>query len=135
MSIHYNQNYTKQEINAIINIIKFCVENSNYTISLNKNRKENIDFIDEYNIRNSKKKEILCNIKIEDFCHSLNNTNVGFEHEVLYVFVPRVKLFNSDGNEENVDVYTKFNIIESCNKSRTVVISFHKKNKPIDYLF
>ena len=74
-------------------------------------------------------------IEVEDFCHSLQNTKPGFEFEVLYVFVPQVQLFNADGEEEIVDVYTKFNIIDLASGSRAVVISFHKKNKPIDYLF
>ena len=51
------------------------------------------------------------------------------------VFVPQVQLFNADGEEETVDIYTKFNVIDMSNGSRTVVISFHKLNKPIDYLF
>ncbi len=44
-------------------------------------------------------------------------------------------MFNADGVEETVDVYTKINVIDMSNGSRTVVISFHKLNKPIDYLF
>lgn len=55
--------------------------------------------------------------------------------QILYVFVPQVQLFNADGVEEIVDVYTKFNIIDMPNGNRTVVISFHKRNKPIEYLF
>ncbi|NLY19228.1 MAG: hypothetical protein GX045_09855, partial [Clostridiaceae bacterium] len=31
--------------------------------------------------------------------------------------------------------YTKFNLIDSESGKRVVVISFHKRNKPIDYLF
>jgi hypothetical protein len=71
----------------------------------------------------------------EDFCHTLQNTNLGFEHEVLYVFCPRVMLFNFEDNEELVDIYIKFNIIDLNGGKRVVVISFHKRNKPIDYLF
>ena len=74
-------------------------------------------------------------IETEDFCHSLQNTKIGYEYAVLYVFVPQVRLFNADGEEETVDVYTKFNIIDLSSGSRTVVISFHQRNKPIDYLF
>lgn len=74
-------------------------------------------------------------LRTEDFCHTLQNTKIGYEYEVLYVFVPQIKLFNADGEEEMVDVYTKFNIIDMSSGSRTVVISFHKRNKPIDYLF
>lgn len=135
MNSHYNRNYTREEINSVLAKIKSCVEKNRYTISLNENRQENIDFINEYNLRSDKQKSILMQIKTEDFCHSLQNTKIGYEYEVLYVFVPQVQLFNSDGEEETVDVYTKFNVIDLPSGSRTVVISFHKRNKPIDYLF
>lgn len=74
-------------------------------------------------------------LRIEDFCHTLQNIRIGYEYEVLYVFVPQIKLFNLDGTKEMVDVYTKFNVIDMPSGSRIVVISFHKRNKPIEYLF
>ena len=74
-------------------------------------------------------------ILVEDFCHTLQNTNIGYEYEVLYVFVPQVELLNALGEQEQVDIYTKFNVIERPNGNRTVVSSFHKRNKPIEYLF
>lgn len=135
MNPYYNQNYTREQIDAILDKIKDCVVNNKYTIALNENRQENIDFINEYNIRSDKQKSILLQLKTEDFCHTLQNTKIGFEYEVLYVFVPQVQLFNADGEEETVDAYTKFNVIDMSNGSRTVVISFHELNKPIDYLF
>lgn len=135
MTPHYNQNYTHEEIDVILSMIKSCVEKNRYIISQNENRQENIDFINEYNIRTDKQKSILMKIKTEDFCHSLQNTKLGYEYEILYVFVPQVELTNADGEEEIVDVYTKFNVIDLPSGSRTVVISFHKRNKPIDYLF
>lgn len=135
MNSHYNQNYTKEEIDVVLEKIKSCVGNNKYTIALNENRQENIDFINEYNILSNKQKSILLQIRTEDFCHTLQNTKIGYEYEVLYVFGPQIKLFNADGEEEMVDVYAKFNIIDMPSGSRTVVISFHKRNKPIDYLF
>lgn len=135
MNPHYNQNYTREEIDAVLAKIKSCVAKNRYTISLNENRQENIDFIYEYNLRSNKQKSILMQIETEDFCHSLQNTKIGYEYEVLYVFVPQIQLFNADGEEEIVDVYTKFNVIDLPSGSRTVVISFHKRNKPIRYLF
>ena len=135
MNPHYNQNYTREEIDAILAKIKSCVEKNRYTISLNENRRENIDFINEYNIRSDKQKSILMQIKTEDFCHSLQNAKIGYEYEVLYVFVPQVQLFHGDGGEETVDVYTKFNVIDLPSRSQAVVISFHKRNKPVDYPF
>ncbi|WP_309294797.1 hypothetical protein [Desulfotruncus alcoholivorax] len=44
-------------------------------------------------------------------------------------------MFNFEGNEEIVDIYSKFNIIDLDGGKRVVVISFHKRNKPVDYLF
>ena len=135
MNPNYNQNYTREDIDNILCIIKKCIECNKYTISLNQNRRENIAFVNDYNIRSDKQKRILLNIKVDDFCHSLQNTNVGYEHEVLYVFVPQVSLFNIDDVEEVVDIYTKFNIIDYGERNRTIVISFHKCNKEIDYAF
>ena len=135
MNPNYNQNYTKEDIENILCIIKKCIECNKYTISFNQNRRENIAFVNDYNIRSDKQKTILLNIKVDDFCHSLQNTNVGYEHEVLYVFVPQVSLYNIDDVEEVIDIYTKFNIIDYGDTSRTIVISFHKCNKEIDYAF
>lgn len=135
MEQRYNQSYTRGEIDDILMRIKSCIENDRFIISQNENRQENIAFINEYNIRADKQKTILLDIKAEDFCYSLQNTNIGYEHEVLYVFVPQVDLTNAYGKEETVDVYTKFNIIDIPSGLITIVISFHKRNKPIDYLF
>ena len=135
MNPHYNQNYTKAQIHTVLNKIKSCIEHNSYTISLNANRQENIDFINEYNIRSDRQKRILMQIEVEDFCHTLQNTKTGYEHEILYVFVPQVTLFNAEGEEETVNIYTKFNLIDMPNGHRCVVISFHKRNKPVDYLF
>ncbi|MBM6819493.1 MULTISPECIES: hypothetical protein [Clostridium] len=136
MSEHYNQNYTREEVQVILNKIKDCINDNQYIISQNQNRAENVQFINEYRLDEKKRKEILLSIEVDDFCHSLNNTNPGYEHEVLYVFCPQRNLFDIFGEEEFVDIYTKFNIIEyKIDKKRVVTISFHKRNKPIDYLF
>lgn len=135
MNSYYNQNYTREEIENVLNKIKGCVGEDRYTISLNENRQENIDFISEYNIRSHKQREILLQIKVDDFCYTLQNTRAGYEYEVLYVFVPQVHLFSVDGAEEVLDVYIKINLIDMSNGIRAVVISFHRRNKPIRYLF
>lgn len=135
MRLNYNQNYTQEEINEVLQTIKNCVVNNQYTIAFNENRQENINFINEYNIRRDKQKNILLQLKTEDFCYTVQNRKIGYEQEILYVFVPQVHLFNNDDIDEMVDVYTKFNIITQGNGKRTVVISFHRLNKPIEYLF
>ena len=132
---YYNQSYTKEQIEVVLSTIQECVQNDRFSISLNENRQENIDFINSYNLSAAKRKNILLRIETDDFCHTLNNIKLGFEHEVLYVFCPQIVLFNFEGEEELVDIYTKFNIIEDDTGNNVVTISFHKTNKPLDYLF
>lgn len=135
MSPHYDQHYTVAQIEAVLLTIKECIGANRFQISMNENRKENIDFINEYNIYPKKRKEILMQISVKDFCHTLHNTKAGYEHEVLYVFAPQITLFNALGKQERVDIYIKFNIIDRPSGNRVVVISFHRRNKAIDYLF
>jgi hypothetical protein len=69
MQEYYNQNYTRQQISVILQSIHDCVRNKRYLISQNENRKENIEFIIEYNLTSSKQKEILLAVALEDFCY------------------------------------------------------------------
>lgn len=135
MSQYYNQNYTREQIEGILNVIQDCVRKNHYTISKNENRIENIEFIRDYNIKSSIQKDILLRIEPTDFCHTMQNIRIGYEHEILYVFCPQILLYKFDASEELVDIYIKFNIIEYDNGKRVIAISFHKRNKPIAYLF
>ena len=132
---YYNQSYTREDIDGILETIKNCIRNEWYTISMNNSRQENQDFRDEYNLTKSKYERILLEISSDDFCHSLQNIHKGFEHEVLYVFVLRVVLYNICGEEGAVDIYIKFNIITAANHPYVIVISFHQLNKDIEYAF
>lgn len=132
MSVYYNQSYTKEDISIVLQRIHDCVKSGKYTISQNDNREENVKFIQEYNLNSEKQRKILMQIEVDDFCHSLKNTKLGFEHEVLYVFCPQIVLFNIDDVEKQIDLYTKFNILELPIGNRVVVISFHECNKPLD---
>ena len=135
MSGFYCQNYSEEEVAAILKEIQDCICKGRYTISKNSNREDNLELIREYNLPSYKQRQILLQIKTEDFCHSLQNKNIGFEHETLYVFCPQVKLFNLDNKEMQVDIYIKFNIIEYFSGSRIIVVSFHERKRPIDYCF
>ena len=129
MNLGDNQYYTREVIDVILARIKSCIQNNRYTISLNENRQANIDFINEYNISGDKQKSILLQIKTDDFCHSLQNTEMGYEHEVLYVFVSQVQLFNAEGAAETVDVYMKFNVIDVPFGSWVVVVAVYKSDR------
>lgn len=135
MNPHYNTNYSREQVEAILATIQECIMRQNYSLSKNDKRQENSDFIRRYNLSTARQKDILLKIEPEDFCYSLQNTKPGYQHEVLYVFCPQIRLFNFDGDEEQVDIYTKFNIIAYSSGKHTIVISFHQRNKPLDYRF
>ena len=135
MNLHYNQSYSREEIASMLKLVYECVECGMYSISRNVNRQENIDFINEYNIRSEKIESILNNLTVDDFYHTLQNTKVGYEDKKLYVFVPQVELFEADGVAIKVDIYIKINIMNTSKGNRMVVISFHKRKKPIQYAF
>lgn len=135
MNSYYNQNYSREDIANMVKLIQECIKCESYTVSRNANRQENIDFIYEYNLRSDKIKAILMNLTIDDFCHTVQNKKEGYEQEVLYVFVPQVGLFDANGESITVDIYIKINMIITPKGNRAVVISFHRRNKPIVYAF
>lgn len=127
--------FTLYDIEKYLDKFKSLIKNNQYTISLNVNRKENINFIRDYRINTRKEKEILLSIEAQDFCYAVNNRNKGYEHEILYIFCKSEKLDNW-GSLEKVDIYIKINIVETRRGNKNaIVISFHKRNKPIKYLF
>lgn len=83
--------------------------------------------------KREKRVGIYCRVSTND-AEQLNSLAVQVSAHTRLT-APQVQLFNAEGEEEKVDIYTKFNVIDMSNRSRTVVISFHKLNKPIDYLF
>ena len=85
MNPHYNQNYTREEIENFLFTMKETIKSGCFLISMNENRQENIDFINEYNIYPKKRETILMQISVDDFCHTLQNMRKGYENEVLYV--------------------------------------------------
>ncbi|MBN7572637.1 MULTISPECIES: hypothetical protein [Clostridium] len=129
------KDYSKEQIRNLVEIIKECVREDRYTVSLEENKAENIQFIEEYNINEKKRISILCDIDYKDFCYGLQNVKNGVEQNDLYVFCLQKELYNVEDKREIVDIYLKFNVI--CNEvsSSRVLVSLHKRNKPITYLF
>ncbi len=134
MNSHYNTSYTKDDVLAVLKRIKECVQRDRYTVALNEKRKANRSFINKYRVYDSVQKEILLGLEYYDFCYSLRNTHKGFEHETLYVFIPRLRL-SIDDSEETVYLYIKVNIIEDEDGESAIIISFHEAESDFDYLF
>ena len=129
------KDYSEEQIKNLIDIIRDCVRENRYTVSLEDNKIENIQFIEEYNINEKKRVDILFYIDYKDFCYGLQNLKDGVEQNNLYVFCIQRELYNFDNKKELVDIYLKFNII--CNEAEEyrTLVSLHKRNKPITYLF
>ncbi|ERJ11081.1 hypothetical protein [Haloplasma contractile] len=135
MNQNYNTNYTMSEIEELLAKVKRYVRAEQFIVSLNANRIENQRFIDEYRLTKEHQKDILLGIDVVDFCYSVQNRKPRYRHETLYVFCPQKTLYNVLGEEEEVDIYIKFNIRENANSNNVITISLHKPNKPITYLF
>lgn len=127
-------NYTKDGFLNTFNTIKDCIRFNRWTMEQNENRLENQEFIDNYNLTTEKIKKILMGIKIEDFCYA--TSHIKEKNVLLYVFAPKVKVYEIQGGEVNVDMYIKFRLYEFRNDPAVLVtISFHKLNRNINYLF
>lgn len=127
--------YSAEQIKSLVEIIKDCARENRFVISLEECKIENTQFIEEYNINANKRINILSDLDYKDFCYGLQNMKDGVEQNNLYVFCTQKQLYNIDNKSELVDIYLKFNIIYNNNKNYYVLVSLHKRNKPITYLF
>ena len=128
-------NFTQDEIKDYLDKFRKCVLEGRYSISQNENRQENIDFIEDYKINTNKEREILLGLQFDDFCYAVENDNPAFSHEILYIYCKQHKL-DFWGTLETVDIYIKVNMIETRRGDLfSVVVSFHKRNFEITYLF
>lgn len=129
------KDYTENQIKNLVEIIKDCVRENRYTISLEDNKIENMQFIEEYNINEKKRIDILFNLDYRDFCYGLQNLKEGIELNYLYVFCVERELYNIEDKKESVDIYLKFNVICDSIQEYYLLVSLHKRNKPITYVF
>ena len=129
------KDYTEEQIKNLVQIIKDCVRENRYTISLEDNKMENIQFIEEYNINEKKRIDILFNLNYKDFCYGLKNLKDGIEQNNLYIFCIERELYNIEDKKEKVDIYLKFNIVFNEIEEYILLVSLHKRNKPISYVF
>lgn len=128
-------NFTPDEIKDYLNKFRKCILEGRYSISQNDNRQENTNFIEDYKIDTKKEHEILLGLQFDDFCYAVENDNIDFANEVLYIFCKKHEL-DFWGTLETVDIYIKVNMIETRRGDLfSVVISFHKRNFEIKYLF
>lgn len=127
--------FTETDIENYLIDFKQLVSDGAYSIELNENRTENVDFMEDYDLNTEKAKIALLCLEVLDFCYAVDNVKKQFAHEKLYIFCREFELDNR-GNMEKVDIYIKSNITNSRKgTSRLFVVSFHKRNNPISYCF
>jgi hypothetical protein len=129
------KDYTEEQIKNLVEIIKDCIRENKYTISLEENKIENIQFLEEYNINEKKRIDILFNIEYKDFCYGLQNLKDGVELNDLYIFCVVRQLYDLEDKKDKIDIYLKFNVLCDENQEYRLLVSLHKRNKPITYLF
>lgn len=135
-----NKETNKHTDFSIADIVKYLEESQKliaedrYSIAQNENRQENIEFIEDYRIFSKKEKEILLSLTHLDFCYAVDNEKEKFEDEVLYVFCKECEL-DHWGELVDVKIYIKTNVTKTRKGKYMFVISFHKLNKPITFLF
>lgn len=124
---------TSADIEKYLEEVKEAINAGRYRVEMNDNRQDNQDLFLDYIISEEMRKQILLSLEVTDFSEIRNNTNKGYEHELLYVFGKDIKLLRRFlPGEEQVSLYIKFNKLES---SYVIVISFHKQKYPIKYMF
>jgi hypothetical protein len=129
------KDYREEQIKNLVEIIKECVRENRYTLSLEENKFGNTQFIEEYNINEKKRINILFDLEYKDFCYGLQNVKDGVEQSNLYVFCLQKELYNIEDKKELIDIYLKFNIVFNEIEEYRILVSLHKRNKPITYLF
>ena len=132
------KDFTKDKIKYYLSEIKELIDNDCYSIEINASREENLEFLQDYNINTKKEKEILMSLEYTDFCYAVKNktNNPKYANEILYIFNKKYPLFKiGEDCSENIDIYIKTNKIDTRSGKRVIVISFHKRNKNIEYLF
>ena len=128
--------YSKEDIERIVQRIAFAVNRNDYTVETNENRQKNNDFRDKYGIKSEWLKNALLDLRVDDFSATVQNVKPGYEDEKLYIFGPKYQLYQAgEESAEEVVAYVKVNIIERSIDDYVVVVSFHEAEQAMDYAF
>ncbi|MBO5397360.1 MAG: hypothetical protein J6A36_00270 [Clostridia bacterium] len=127
-----HMDFTEEEINNYLREMKALVVRKKFKIS-DKNREENVNFIQKYQLSEKKQQKMLLDLDIADFAYAVDNYKNN--NEVLYVF-GKIYELNDWGDYKKVPVYIKINIIkDDSNKGFCIIVSFHQLEKNLKLLF
>lgn len=121
---------TSDEIQEYLDEVKKCVNAGRYQIS---SRTKNQSLYIDYVFSEKRCKEIILDLKVDDFSDVVQNEHPQHLDEMLYIFGKNISLLpKQGGNEEIVALYIKFNKLTNL---YVIVISFHKQEYPLSYKF
>lgn len=115
---------TEEEINNYLISMKNILTDEKGKINVKKDREKNFVFGYLYNINEKFIRNVLLELKVDDFRKVLLSTNEFHTNEILYQWTKELELTDMSGNKDIRDVYIK-TFLDEYNKV-VVVISFHK---------
>ena len=110
------------EVQQYLDDLKSMLKRTNTKIVKCDNREKNFIFYYLYNIDERKIKEVLNTLSVNDFMFATPNDNHKYPNELLYVFGPKIKLYNAAGTLDDLELYIKLSLM----KDRIITISFHE---------
>ena len=128
-----SQDYTIDEIQDVINIVRACVDRK--AVSYPPDRDKTFSFAAQYQLNTNLLNKILLHLTVEDFCYTLVSRNTYKNGTLLYVFSPTENLTNLHGKKVSVELYIKLDVMGKCKDKTTVVVSMHELEFPIEHAF
>lgn len=128
---------TEQSIDIYLQKFFICIkESSRFTICLDrKTREKNSVFVSEFGLKDADLKKLLLSLIPKDFSEVVQNSNPIFAHEMLYVFKKETTLTDINGEDRELELYIKINLITTSSNDEAYVISCHPAEKPMSYYF
>lgn len=124
---------SRSAVEQYLREVKDSIRNDRYVIARNLKRQDNVNLFVDYIIDEACAKAILLSLEADDFSEVRQNTHLGQEHELLWIFGKNVSLIERFGGAEKiVGLYIKFNKLEN---KYVVVVSFHEQKYPLTYYF
>lgn len=110
-------NYTKEEQSQILEELKFHLRQNTFYIVP---RDKNCDFMRTFSLNKSKVRDLLLEMKEENFCNKTLDRN---QNDMLVIFKFETELINFYGETEKIKIYVKY---AEKTKGKIPVISFHE---------
>ena len=130
--------FKETDIEEYLNIVCILISKGKRTLEITKDhkiRKKNLKFMRKYRLKEKDIDDLMKSLTTKDFCYALEEENIIFSDEKLFVFCKHKKL-DSFGISEIVDIYIKLKKHTLKDDNEIVLyMSFHEMEKDITYLF